>query len=496
MTWTARLDRWAGRVPWLLVLYFTAQVVIRVLVSPSLGKDEAEQVLLAQELAWGYGPQPPLYTWLVVGAFALFGDGILALALLKNLLLAAAYLLTYATAWHASRDRVVAAAAALSLLLLPQIAWESQRDLTHTVLVVFAVALFGWVLVQILERGGWWRYALLGVAFAVGVLAKFNFPIIAVAMLLAALTVTPFRARILDLRMLVAAASAALLLWRPLFWMLEHWTATMQRANKMIITRTDSLLANYVSGLWGLAEAAVQFLGLLIVVYGILLFRSPHGRTPDDAERDYARLFARSAVIALGACVAMVFAFEVTQVKDRWLTPLLYVVPLAAALWAARHLSARRMGALLGVAALCAATVIVVLPVRTVVAPAFGRTNPLNGPYRDLAAQIRAAGFERGGILAAFNLLGGNLRLQFPNAPVVTPEYPGFALPEAGPYLLVWEAGPDPRLPDKVARLFETATGRTLEPQAPRYLSAPLLHAPQERMRLGFILVPGGAGSR
>jgi hypothetical protein len=27
-------------------------------------------------------------------------------------------------------------------------------------------------------------------------------------------------------------------------------------------------------------------------------------------------------------------------------------------------------------------------------------------------------------------------------------------------------------------------------------LSAPLLHAPQERMRLGFILVPGGAGSR
>ncbi|MGH6913317.1 MAG: ArnT family glycosyltransferase, partial [Geminicoccales bacterium] len=93
----SRLDRRTGWIPWLIVAYFAAHTVIRVLISPSLGKDEAEQVLLAQALAWGYGPQPPLYTWLVTGAFAIFGEGILALSLLKNALLAAAYLLTYAT---------------------------------------------------------------------------------------------------------------------------------------------------------------------------------------------------------------------------------------------------------------------------------------------------------------------------------------------------------------------------------------------------------------
>ena len=492
----ARLDRWAGHVPWLLALYFAAQVVIRVLISPSLGNDEAEQVLLAQAIAWGYGPQPPLYTWLAIGAFAVLGEGILALSVLKNLLLAGAYLLTYATALAVSRDRLVAAAAALSLLFLPQIAWESQRDLTHTVLVIFAVALFAYLLVRLLADGGWWRYLLLGVAFAVGVLAKFNFPIFAVAMLAAALSLERFRARILDRRMLIAAGAAALLLWRPLLWMLHNWEATMQRADKMIITRTESLLANYASGLMGLGEAVVQFLGLLIVVYAALLVRSPHGRAPSEAERDFVRLFGRSVGIALAGCVVMILAFEVTKVKDRWLTPLLYLVPIVAALWSSRHLSARRMGALLGIAAFCAAAVVVMLPARTLVAASFGRTNPLNGPYRDLAMQIREAGFERGGILAAFNLLGGNLRLQFPRIPVVTPEYPDFALPEGGPYLLVWEAEPNPRMPDALAQLYQELTGRKLEPQEPRYLSAPMLHAPQQQMRIGFMLVRSGAVER
>lgn len=492
MSGMPRLDRLAGWVPWLIGLYFAAHAVIRVLISPSLGKDEAEQVLLAQALAWGYGPQPPLYTWFVAGAFAIFGEGILALSLLKNVLLAATYLLTFATARLVSRDRLVAAAAAASLLLLPQIAWESQRDLTHSILVAFATALFTFSLVHVLDRGRRWPYLLLGVAFAAGVLAKFNFPIIAVALLLAALSMARFRARILDLRILVSVAAAALLLWRPLLWVLQNWHATMQRADKMIITRTDSLLANYAAGLWELAVATALFLCPLLLVYGVLLIRSPGGRAPDAAERAYVALFVRAVVVALAACAAMIVAFEVTQVKDRWLLPMLYCVPLAVALWASRHLSKRRIGAVLAVAAVCAMTIVVVLPARTVVAPAFGRTNPLNGPYRDLAAQIRAAGFEQGGILAAFNLLGGNLRLQFPRSAVITPEYPNFTLPDGGPYLLAWEAWPDPRMPDKLARLFEAATGRKLPGEEARYVSAPLLYAPAGQMRLGIVLVRGG----
>ena len=56
-----RAPRWLWG---LLLLYFGAQVVARLWVSDALELDEAEQVLWTQQLALGYGTQPPLYTWL------------------------------------------------------------------------------------------------------------------------------------------------------------------------------------------------------------------------------------------------------------------------------------------------------------------------------------------------------------------------------------------------------------------------------------------------
>ena len=88
MTRPSSLDRLAAAMPLIIGVYFAVQVAVRVFISPSLGKDEAEQVLLAQEWAWGYGSQPPLYTWMAILLFRVFGEGVLALALLKNLLLA------------------------------------------------------------------------------------------------------------------------------------------------------------------------------------------------------------------------------------------------------------------------------------------------------------------------------------------------------------------------------------------------------------------------
>src|SRR5262245_40152172 len=49
----------------LLVVYFGLHVVTRTLVSETAGIDEADQLVLGQKLAWGYGPQAPLYTWLM-----------------------------------------------------------------------------------------------------------------------------------------------------------------------------------------------------------------------------------------------------------------------------------------------------------------------------------------------------------------------------------------------------------------------------------------------
>jgi len=124
----------------LLSAYFSLHILLRVLVSDSLDYDEAEQALLSQWLLPGYTEQPPLYTWVQYFLFELFGKSVFAVSLLKNGLLFLTYLFVYLSGEKLLKDTRAAILATSSLLLIPQIAWESQRDMTHTTLVVFAAA--------------------------------------------------------------------------------------------------------------------------------------------------------------------------------------------------------------------------------------------------------------------------------------------------------------------------------------------------------------------
>lgn len=113
----------------LLGCYFSLHIVLRVIISDSLDYDEAEQALLGQWLLAGYTEQPPLYTWIQYGLFKLFGKGVFAISLLKNSLLYLTYIFVFFSSREVLRDGRAAILATASLLLIPQIAWESQRDI-------------------------------------------------------------------------------------------------------------------------------------------------------------------------------------------------------------------------------------------------------------------------------------------------------------------------------------------------------------------------------
>ncbi|MBD3788635.1 MAG: hypothetical protein IE922_17050, partial [Sphingomonadales bacterium] len=80
---TARPGFWLA----LFAAYFAAQAALRVTLGDRVNIDEAEALLWAQRLDWGYGPQPPLYIWAQSAVFALTGPGVLGLAVLKALVL-------------------------------------------------------------------------------------------------------------------------------------------------------------------------------------------------------------------------------------------------------------------------------------------------------------------------------------------------------------------------------------------------------------------------
>ncbi len=138
-----------------------AHVAVRVAVSPALKWDEAEQMLWSQQLALGYGSQPPLYTWLQWLANQVFGPSVLALSALKHALLALSFALMY-LAGRELLDERGAFWASASMLLLPPLGWASVRDQTHTILVTAMTCGAWWLLMRIARQPRPRDFALLG----------------------------------------------------------------------------------------------------------------------------------------------------------------------------------------------------------------------------------------------------------------------------------------------------------------------------------------------
>src|SRR5882762_10917298 len=118
----------------ILAAYFSLHLILRTLVSETVGFDEADELLAGQRLSWGYGPQPPLYTWLLILFTRTLGLSVFSLTLLRELILCGCYLLTYFNARTLTRSHACGVAAVVALQFCPSIAWEAQRDLTHSIL--------------------------------------------------------------------------------------------------------------------------------------------------------------------------------------------------------------------------------------------------------------------------------------------------------------------------------------------------------------------------
>jgi len=88
----------------------------------------------------GYGPPLPLYNWMQLVLFELFGRSLFSLALLKNFLLGGIYLFTF-IAFRQVLPVRSAAITALSLYFVPYLAYEGQRATTHSTVMLFYSAL-------------------------------------------------------------------------------------------------------------------------------------------------------------------------------------------------------------------------------------------------------------------------------------------------------------------------------------------------------------------
>ncbi|MBB3978662.1 4-amino-4-deoxy-L-arabinose transferase-like glycosyltransferase [Rhizobium azooxidifex] len=426
----------------LLAAYFAVNFLVRMALPDSLERDEAQQILLSQWLAAGYDTQPPFYNWLQYALIQVTGPGVFAISLLKNLMLFAAYLAYGLAARTVLKERDLAIIATLSLLTIPQIAFEAQRDLTHTVAVVFASALFLYGFLRTLAAPTALSYLVTGIAIGIGMIAKYNFALLPAAGLLAIVFDREWRQRLFDWRLLLTAIASLAIVAPHALWLLDHLTLASGGTMDKLSDGSTGISSQIIEGLLSLVTAVLGFSAVTVAVFAIV-FRSDLWKALSAGNRWTGLIELMMAFFLLALLLLILFA-GAAHIKDRWLTPLLLVLPLylclkVEAAGRADPLQLKRFAPF-------AAAVMIAVPAilfgRVAAAGLTGDYQKLNVPYDAFARHIAEEGITPAVILADDTHLAGNLRLQFPGVPVVSEDYAGFA-PDAAwsaqsPVLVVW----------------------------------------------------------
>jgi len=392
----------------ILLAGFLVTAVAQAWVSPTAELDQAEQLILAQQLHWGYGNQPPLYSWLVHLVQRLAGGPSLAVLFgVKLGLLALLLLAVRGTCGELQLGERRTTLALAGYAWLPAFVWEAQRDLTHSLLAATMAALLLWTGLRAVRRGRWGDHVAVGLAAAAALLSKHNALVFVVALLVTVLSVPCSRARLRPVGLALSIVLALAVLSPYLVWLLGHAAVLQGTWHKLDQGGEGGRLAGFAHLGWALVKGWLGFLLPWLLPALMLLRRQAQ---PSEAGRFMSRLLAWVAVLVL----VPVLMLEADSFKARWLTPLLFAAPI----WLAANVSDRnglwsKVMVQGGLAWLV--LVAVVMPAR-IVWPQLGepqtRQNVAFTPMaRELAGQW---GQVPPVVLVSQHFAGGNLLLHWP----------------------------------------------------------------------------------
>lgn len=474
----------------LLAAYFTLQVILRVTFSSSTDLDESEAVILSQKFSLGYGSDPPLYVWLQMEFFKLFGVSVFTLSLLKNLLLLSTYLLTFASARLVTRNTAAAVAAALSVFFLPSIAWESQRDLTHSVLsaMLSVATLYSFLQLQETKRLKW--YFILGLCAGFGCISKYNYTLWLLGLVLAGLLIKEVRPALMTPRSLISVALVLLIFLPNAAWMLNHHDLALLNSGKFEVNQARPWLEVSGTGVKNIIQSILSFAGPLTLIYTLLFLKRPARAAGVVQQKPtYGNLLFVAWGTIGAALLLLVLVAHATGFRERWFQPLLITLPIGAVTLVQERITPFRLKCVAFLSLSVMLGVALAMPGRLFLAERLRREEPLTRPYARLATDLRAVIPSGSLVVCDTQLLAGNLHLGLPKVTLLNLELlPLF--PKSYPHCFVaWDARRNDAVPETLSNWLKTTKPSTADLAAPRYLSETYRYHSTKQFRLGYLQV-------
>jgi hypothetical protein len=405
------------------IIYGLAHASLRLGVSRTLSIDDARANELTQTFAFGYQiRQPPLYEWLLWSVQQALGPGIESHLLVRYSLIACLGLATFGAVRAALKDDRWAAVASYSLVLTYPVGWTFHEWATQTLLLCIACMLTIHAAIRFIEGPGIRQAVLFGLAIAVGMYAKFSFPLFLGGLLLAALSLHETRKRLADPRLLISLCIAAIALSPYLIWVLQVRGDVVADLSSHLVQSRQSHLARAAYGLWRLAVSVPTFLLPWVALVGLgapSAFMPPPAGAPDPWMAE--RLTFRTMLFALALAAVGIAAWGATNVAARYMHPILIIAPVYVFARIARLAPGEERIRQYATFAVAVAIVIFAVRFAAVV------DNPLTRrierglllPFAGLADALKARGIEDGTVVAVDVRVAGNLRAGLPNLRVV-----------------------------------------------------------------------------
>ncbi len=212
-----------------------------------------------------------------------------------------------------------------------------------------------------LKKQGPFGFILIGLACACGVLAKYNFVLVILALMAATLFVHGYRQKIFTRNLVLSVIVTIVLVLPHMLWFLANQDlATSETMVRMSLDQKGNYGSDILHGSMELLGAYIAFVIPFVAVYAGCFRGAFHCRLTRPAGILIAYIIA-----SLAAVFAVILVMQVTNIKERWLQPYLFIVPmLAFTLTDIKLIPAKRLNFFISMGLIACALVMLIQPMR------------------------------------------------------------------------------------------------------------------------------------